>query len=248
MRVLVLGGTTEATALARALAGRVEFAPTLSLAGRTDRPAAQPIPARVGGFGGVAGLADYLRSEGIEAVVDATHPFAARMSEHAAQACREAGVPLVALTRPPWTPGPGDRWIDVPDMAGAVDALGEVPRTVFLTVGRLSLPAFAARPEHTYVVRTIDEPGEGPLPPRVRLIRARGPFAEEDEVALMRREGVDIVVSKNSGGEATSAKLAAARRLGLPVVMVRRPPRPETKQAHGVAEALGFLERHRRAP
>ncbi|WP_460447890.1 cobalt-precorrin-6A reductase [Alsobacter sp. SYSU BS001988] len=248
MRVMVLGGTTEASALARRLAGRPDIDAVLSLAGRTSAPAAAPLRTRVGGFGGPAGLADVLRRDGFDAVVDATHPFAAQMSRHAALACAETGTPLVVLTRPAWTPGEGDRWIEVPDMEQAVEALGPEPRTVFLTVGRLSLPAFAAAPQHRYVVRSIDPPDGLERLPRRELVLARGPFGVADEEELMRRTGVDMVVTKNSGGGATSAKLEAARRLGIPVVMVARPPAPDVPRLHDVEAVMAWLEAHRPAP
>lgn len=248
MRVLVLGGATEAAALARALAGRPDIDAVLSLAGRTGNPALPPIPWRIGGFGGVAGLEDYCRAGRIDAVIDATHPFAAQMSLHAVVACRELGLPLLVLTRPAWTPQPGDRWIEVDDMQAAVAALGSDPRTVFLTVGRLSLPAFAAAPRHRYVVRTIEVTGADFDVPHKTLITAQGPFGIEDELTLMRREGVDIVVTKNSGGAATEAKLHAARELGLPVITVRRPAGHGIEEVHDAASALAWLDAHRPAP
>jgi precorrin-6A/cobalt-precorrin-6A reductase len=248
MRLLILGGTTEASALARQLAGRSGIAPVLSLAGRTAAPVAPPVPYRVGGFGGVAGLETYLRAERIDAGVDAPHPFAARISAHAAQACASLRVPLVVLTRPPWVSVEGDRWSEVADAPAAVAVLGPVPRRVFLTVGRLSLPAFAAAPWHDYLVRTIDppDPAEG-LPPH-RLLLARGPFSVEDECALLERERIDTVVSKNSGGAATYAKIEAARRLRLPVIMIARPAMPAVRVVADVDAVLAWIEAHRPAP
>jgi precorrin-6A/cobalt-precorrin-6A reductase len=248
MRVLVLGGATEAAALARALADRTDIDAVLSLAGRTENPALPPIRWRIGGFGGVAGLEDYCGTERIDAVIDATHPFAAQMSRHAVAACRQLDLPLLVLTRPPWMPQAGDRWIEVDDMHAAVAALGSAPRSVFLTVGRLSLPAFAAAPQHRYVVRTIEVAGAGFDVPHKTLITAQGPFGVEDELALMRREGVEILVTKNSGGAATQAKLHAARDLGLTVVMVRRPAGDGVEEVHDVARALEWLDVHRPAP
>lgn len=248
MKILILGGTTEATALAQALAGRPDMAPVVSLAGRTQRPVLPSVGWRIGGFGGPEGLAAWLRSEKVAAVVDATHPFAARMCWNAAQACASTGVPLLRFGRPPWTAQPGDRWTDVPDMEAAVAALGPDPRHVFLTVGRLSLPAFAAAPQHLYLVRSIDAPQDLSMLPRHRLLLARGPFDAEAEEALMREEGVAVLVTKNSGGSATAGKIAAARRLGLPVVMVARPPRPATEEASDVEDVLAWLAAHRPAP
>jgi precorrin-6A/cobalt-precorrin-6A reductase len=248
MRILVLGGTTEASALARRLAGRPDIDAVLSLAGRTSAPAAAPLPTRIGGFGGVAGLVEALRRDGFDVVVDATHPFAVQTSRHAAQACAATGTPLVVFTRPAWTPGEGDRWIAVDGMESAVAALGPVPRTVFLTVGRLSLPAFAAAPQHRYVVRSIDAPDGLERLPRHDVVLARGPFGVAEEEGLMRRTGVEVLVTKNSGGDATSAKLEAARRLGLTVVMVARPPSPDVPRLHDLDAVMAWLEAHRPAP
>jgi precorrin-6A/cobalt-precorrin-6A reductase len=250
MRILILGGTTEASGLAAALAGQGRFQPLLSLAGRTSDPKPLPIPTRVGGFGGAEGLARFLRDERIEALIDATHPFAAVMSHNAARAADATGVPLLGLRRPPWTPRAGDRWREVADMGEAVRAIGEAPRRVFLTVGRLELRPFAAAPQHAYVVRTI-EPIDDALPvPNVIAIRDRAPFDEAAERALMAREGIEVLVTKNSGGAATYPKIAAARALGIPVVLVARPEKPEgVTEVAGVAGALAWLdERHGRAP
>jgi precorrin-6A/cobalt-precorrin-6A reductase len=250
MRILILGGTTEASGLAAALAGQGRFQPLLSLAGRTSDPKPLPIPTRVGGFGGAEGLARFLRDERIEALIDATHPFAAVMSHNAARAADATGVPLLALRRPPWTPRAGDRWREVTGMGEAVRAIGEAPRRVFLTVGRLELRPFAAAPQHAYVVRTI-EPIDDALPvPNVIAIRDRAPFDEAAERALMAREGIEVLVTKNSGGAATYPKIAAARALGIPVVLVARPEKPEgVTEVAGVAGALAWLdERHGRAP
>ncbi len=235
LRVIILGGTTEASALARRLAGEANIEPLLSLAGATRNPAPAPIPQRVGGFGGPEGLARFIKAERIDAVVDATHPFAARMSRNAVEACRATGTPLVVFTRPGWTKQEGDRWTEVADMEAAVDALGATRKSVFLTQGRLQLAHFARAPHHHYIVRSIDRPAEVDALPDCRLILARGPFALEDELALMREEKVEALVTKNSGGSATHAKIEAARALGVEVVIVARPP------VSG-AETLGKLE------
>jgi precorrin-6A/cobalt-precorrin-6A reductase len=247
MRILVLGGSSEASALARLLAGRPEIEATLSLAGRTAHPARAPIALRSGGFGGAAGLADYLTSREVEAVIDATHPFAARMSQNAKAACAQIGLPLVALTRPPWKPLAADHWIEVGDAMEAAAALGETARRAFLTVGRLSLPAFGAAPQHHYLIRAIDKPRELEALPRHELVLARPPFVMEDEQRLMLRAKIDILVSKNSGGAATYATIAAARQLRLPVVMIRRPEPAGTPVLHHPAEALAWIAHHRRA-
>ncbi len=241
MRLLILGGSSEASALVRHLAGDPAFSPVLSLAGRTRNPVLPPIPHRVGGFGGVAGLTDYLRREAVELVIDATHPFAERMSANAETACRTAGVPLAVFTRPPWRPQTGDRWREVAGAAEAALAIGALPRRVFLTVGRLQLDSFAAAPQHDYLIRSIDGP-EAPLAlPRHRLILARGPFSLEDELSLMKRQAIDCLITKNSGGEASRAKLDAARQLGLEVVLMRPPPRPAARIFHDLDSLVDFL-------
>ncbi|TCT08122.1 precorrin-6A reductase [Aquabacter spiritensis] len=224
--MLLLGGTGEARDLAGRLAARIDLSVILSLAGRTERPAAQPVPARSGGFGGVAGLVRYLADARIAAVVDATHPYADTISRHAALACAEAGVPRLVLRRAPWAPLAGDRWHTVADVADAITALGASPRRVFLAIGRNAVRGFEAAPQHAYLVRSVD-PVTPPLAvPDAGYLTARGPFALEDELALLRMHRIDAVVAKNSGGPATYAKIAAARRLGIEVLMLRRPDPP----------------------
>lgn len=241
MRVLVLGGTTEASKLARALVERADIEATLSLAGRTVDPAAQPIPTRIGGFGGVAGQAAWLREHRIDAVVDATHPFAAQISRHAAEAAKLTGTPIVAFVRPAWHREAGDRWIEVGDLDAAAAALGREPRRVLLTTGRLGLAHFEAAPHHHYLIRTIDHPGDLPGLPDHTLLLDRGPFDLGAERDLMRRERIGVVVTKNSGGTATYPKIVAARELGLPVVIVQPPLRPDVVQVHDVAAVFAFL-------
>lgn len=240
-RVLVLGGAAEARALAKRIALDSRLDGVVSLAGRTSAPAAQDLPVRVGGFGGVEGLARYLAEEGVERVVDATHPFAARISANAQAACARLGVPLIAYTRPPWTRVAGDRWTDVPDNAQAARALGAGPRRVFLTIGRLGVADFRAAPQHDYLLRVIDPPERDELPPRCDIIAARGPFDLDGEMALMREWRVEVVVTKNSGGAATYAKIEAARRLGLEVVMIAPPPRLGVAVVHELDAAMAFL-------
>jgi precorrin-6A/cobalt-precorrin-6A reductase len=248
LRLLILGGTAEASALAGAIAGRPDIDAMLSLAGRTQRPAPSPVPTRIGGFGGVAGLRAYLEAARIGAVVDAAHPFAAQMSRHAAEACAAAKLPLLIFTRPPWERVDGDRWIDVATMAEAAQALGPVPCNVFLTQGRQQLAAFAAAPQHRYLVRAIEPPDDIDALPHHRLILARGPFCLVDEEALMRAQNIEFLVSKNSGGGATYAKIEAARNLGLTIVMVRRPDKPDVEQAIQLETALAWIEAHRAPP
>ena len=223
MNVLILGGTTEASAIARDLAGDARFRPVLSLAGRTRAPVPPPVPWRSGGFGGVAGLAAYLSEHAVDALLDATHPFAARISRNATAAAALAGVPLLAVLRPAWAAVPGDRWTAVPGMAAAAAALGPAPRRVLLTIGQQELAPFAAAPWHDYLVRSVDPPEAGLLPPGARTLAARGPFREADELRLLAAERIEVIVTKNSGGTATAGKLAAARALGVDVVMVERP-------------------------
>lgn len=242
VKALILGGTTEATALAKRLAGHPRIDARVSLAGRTKNPVLPPLPTRIGGFGGVEGLADYLRAESIQAVVDATHPFADQISANAAKACAQAGVPLRVLTRPAWVAGPGDRWIGVADMDAAALALRDLGDTVFLTIGRQEVAAFEAMPDKRYLIRAVDPPEPMPSLPRMSLILDRGPFTLEGELALMRGERIEVVVSKNSGGRATDAKLVAARKLGLPVVMVERPAGNGVAELHDVDAAVGWLE------
>jgi precorrin-6A/cobalt-precorrin-6A reductase len=239
-RILLLGGTTEATQLARALADAGADA-TFSYAGRTRVPGAQPLPTRVGGFGGVAGLVDYLRETSITHVIDATHPFAAQMSANAVAACGETGVALCALERAPWISAPGDAWTLVPDVAAAVAALPESPARVFLAIGRQNLAAFSDKPQHLYLLRLVDEP-TAPLPlPDTEVLVSRGPFTLADDLALMREYRIDLVVAKNAGGESARAKLDAARALGLPVILIDRPGIPPRRVCRSVTEVLDWL-------
>jgi precorrin-6A/cobalt-precorrin-6A reductase len=248
LRILILGGTTQASALGHALAGRKDIAPLLSLAGRTQNPAPSPIQTRIGGYGGAEGLAAFLRAENIDALIDATHPFAARMSANAQQAAAQTGIPLLTFSRPAWTPEPGDDWTEVATMAQAVAALGTTPRRVFLTQGRLQLAAFGAAPQHFYLVRAIDVPAELALLPHHAFISARGPFTLDGERELMRAQKIEILVSKNSGGEATAAKLVAARELHIPVILVARPPARDGAEAATLREVLDWIEAHRPTP
>jgi precorrin-6A/cobalt-precorrin-6A reductase len=241
MRVLILGGTTEARRLAERLASRADLDVTLSLAGRTSNPVPHPVPVRIGGFGGAQGLADHLASERIDRLIDATHPYAAQMSANAVQAARLAGVPLLALRRPAWRQVAGDRWTEVVDTPAAARALGEAPRRVFLALGRNEIAAFAAAPQHHYLVRSVD-PVEPPLAvPSATYIQARGPFREEDDRALLAAHRIDVVVSKNSGGDAAYGKIAAARTLGIAVILLRRSDLPAVPAVETVDDAVAWL-------
>jgi precorrin-6A/cobalt-precorrin-6A reductase len=241
-RILILGGTAEARELAARLAQRRDLAVTLSLAGRTANPAAQPVPVRIGGFGGAEGLARHLAAEGIDALIDATHPYAAIMSANAAAAAQAARVPLLALRRPPWVPVAGDRWVEVADVRAAVEALGDARRRVFLALGRKELAPFTDAPQHHYLVRSVD-PVEPPLAvPSASYIEARGPFTEAGDRALLTAHAIEIVVAKNSGGSATYGKIAAARALVLPVIMLRRPPLPEVASVETIEKVAAWID------
>lgn len=241
LRILILGGTGEARRLAERLAGEAAVAPILSLAGRTQNPLLPSIACRISGFGGVAGLVSYLEKEAVALVVDATHPFAEQMSAHAEAACREVRVPLVLLTRPPWKKREADNWQEVENVDAAVGALGSEPRRVFLTLGRLQLPAFEAAPQHHYLIRSIDAPEPAPNLPDHRVLLARGPFSFDDELKLLKEEKIDILVTKNSGGQATYAKIEAARSCRIPVILIQPPARADTPKVYDVEDALRFI-------
>lgn len=211
-----------------------------SYGGRTRAPADQPLPTRIGGFGGVSGLADCIRRERITHVIDATHPFAAEMSRHAVQACAQTGTPLIALERAPWTKGPGDNWIEVADVTAAVAALPETPAKMFLAIGRQHIAPFTTKPQHTYTLRFVDPP-EAPLPFAADVIVSRGPFTFDGELELMRTRGIAWIVARNSGGDGARAKIDAARMLGLPVIMIARPKLPERLRVESVAEIMQWL-------
>ncbi|MFK0161429.1 cobalt-precorrin-6A reductase [Rhizobium sp. NPDC090279] len=221
-RILILGGTTEARALAAVLAARADLDVVLSLAGRTADPAPQPVPVRSGGFGGAEGLARYVSDEAIDLVIDATHPFAARISANAAQAAAQCDVTAFALRRPAWTAVEGDDWLSVHSVSQAVAALGAAPLRIFLATGRQEAHQANAAPQHHYWVRSVD-PVEPPLTvPHVSYIHSRGPFRLADELDVLQRHGIEVVVAKNSGGDATYAKIEAARHLGIKVIMIER--------------------------
>jgi precorrin-6A/cobalt-precorrin-6A reductase len=247
MRVLVLGGTTEASALAKLLAGDPRFDAILSLAGRTSNPTPQPLATRVGGFGGIEGLVRWLRAEKADTVIDATHPYAAQMSAHAVAACKQVDVPLGSIVRPPWKRQEDDSWRIVPTAEAAAAALGKMPLRVFLSLGRQDLHAFTSAPQHRYLARTIEAPEQTALPPNIRILQARGPFDRDSEAKLLSEQEVDVIVSKNSGGTATYAKIEAARELDLPVIMIARPDKPTGHVLGSPAEAVAWLA-HDRAP
>lgn len=235
--VLILGGTGEARRLAAALTGG-GFRVISSLAGRVADPVLPPGEVRVGGFGGPEGLAGYVRANRVDVVVDATHPFAARISASAAA----AGVPLLLLRRPGWTAGPGDVWHRVPALDAAAAFIARSPfERVFLTTGRQGLGAFADLADRWFLVRSVD-PIAPPHPPRLESLLDRGPFSVDGEIALLRSYTIQLLVTKDSGGDMTAAKLTAARRLGLPVLMVDRPPvTPGVPVVANVEDAVTFL-------
>ena len=270
LTVLVLGGTSEARALAARLAGQPGVRVISSLAGRVRDPAIPAGEVRVGGFGGAAGLADWTRTEGVNAVVDATHPFAETISAHAVAACARTGLPLLRLTRPGWQPQPGDDWHQVGSLAEAATILPSLGQRVFLTTGRQGLSAFAAPPSAAppsaappsaappsaappsaappsaalaglwFLIRCVDPPS-GAMPANREVLLARGPYTRDAEHALMRRFAIDVLVTKNSGGSLTEGKLAAARDLGIPVVVVRRPDPSAAPSTYGVDDAVSWV-------
>ncbi|GHE24748.1 cobalt-precorrin-6A reductase [Streptomyces vinaceus] len=229
--VLVLGGTTEARRLAQALAGDPSYRVTTSLAGRVSAPVLPPGEVRIGGFGGPGGLAAWITAHRVTHLVDATHPFAERMSFNAAEAQALAGVPLLALRRPGWTPRPGDDWTFADSLDDAAERLPGLGARAFLTTGRMGLHTFAHLTDTWFLARSVDPPA-APVPPQLEVLLDRGPFTLEGERELIARHRIDVLVTKDSGGRATAPKLTAAREAGIPVLVVRRPPVPE-----GVAQA-----------
>ena len=243
-RLLILGGTADAVSLAEAavaqLGDRIEV--ITSLAGRTRAPVVPDGRVRTGGFGGSEGLAAYLRDSAIDLLIDATHPFAARISRHATAACLAAGTPRLVLGRPAWCRRAGDDWREVPDIEAAARALRCLGRRAFLTVGRRDIAAFSCLRETWFLVRLIEPPADELPLAAYEIVLGRGPFTRAAEAALMTEHGIEVLVTKASGGAATEAKLAAARSLGLPVVMVRRPPPPVGQAARRVEDAVSWLE------
>ncbi|MER6563002.1 cobalt-precorrin-6A reductase [Streptomyces sp. NPDC001027] len=250
MHVLILGGTTEARRLAELLHGTPGLELTSSLAGRVASPRLPPGEVRVGGFGGSEGLTAWLRERAVDALIDATHPFAGTISFHAARAAATAHVPLLALRRPGWVPVEGDRWHEADSLEHAARLLPALGRRVFLTTGRMGLPAFADLDELWFLVRSVDAP-EAPRPAHGEILLDRGPFTLDGERELLRRHRIDVVVTKDSGGAATAPKLTAAREAGLPVVVVRRPAVPQgvpevgdpARAARWVTERLALAPR-----
>jgi precorrin-6A/cobalt-precorrin-6A reductase len=240
IRALILGGTGEANRLAEQIA-RERIDAVYSYAGRTQVPLGHALPVRIGGFGGAAGLADFIRLERITHVIDATHPFAADMSRSAVTACAATAIPLIALERAPWCKVPGDNWIEVSDIAAAVAALPDARARVFLAIGRQHLLPFGAKPQHAYTLRFVDPPEKAPPLPNAQVVISRGPFTLAGERELMRARDIEWVVARNSGGTGARAKIDAARELDLPVVMIARPESPERPSVATIQEVLAWL-------
>ncbi|HTQ70390.1 MAG TPA: cobalt-precorrin-6A reductase [Acidocella sp.] len=239
-RVLLLGGTTEASRMASVLA-EAGVEAIFSYAGRTENPLPQPLAQRIGGFGGVDGLAAYLRENAITHVIDATHPFAAQMSRNAVCACAQTGVKLLALERTAWVPGPDDDWRSVDTLEAAAAALPPAPGRIFLAIGKQGLSAFATRPEQFYLLRLVDAPAF-PLPlPNTEIVLDRGPFTLANDLALLRRHRISLIIAKNAGGEGARAKLDAARALRLPVLMISRPALPARESVATPQAVLQWL-------
>ncbi len=242
-RVLILGGTGEAFVLAQILDKAGGFAIISSLAGRTRTPTIPPGLLRSGGFGGVTGLLKYLRDEAIEAVVDATHPYAARISNSAAKACKTLNLPHVQLVRPAWQKQAEDHWISVASVVDATESLRESGfERIFLTIGRQELKPFATMKDRWFLLRVIDEPKTPLGLENCEIVLGRGPFDTDAEAKLMKQHRVDAIVTKNSGGTATYGKIEAARRLKLPVVVVQRPAAEETDSVATPDEAAKWLK------
>jgi precorrin-6A/cobalt-precorrin-6A reductase len=243
-RLLILGGTGEARALAQAVVEAMpKLAITTSLAGRTRDPLIPPGEVRIGGFGGVDGLLHYLEENGVTLLVNATHPFAAEMSAHALAAHRASGIPLLRLLRPAWEREPEDSWIPALDVAAAAEICRGHGKRIFLSLGAKDLSQFAGTTKPHFLVRLVDAPASLPLA-RYEIVAARGPFTVADERALMAQHGIDLIVTKNSGGDATHAKIAVARELGIPVVMIQRPEialHPESDVAASLEATLGWI-------
>ena len=241
-RLLILGGTGDAIALAARAAGLPGLSVVSSLAGRTRSPRMPEGDLRVGGFGGANGLAGYLRDENIDLIVDATHPFAAQITANAATACDDAERPLLALRRPQWHPEPDDRWVEVDSVAESAITAGNHGSRIFVTVGRTEFGPFRDRPDLWLLVRLMETAAEPLGIADGVTVVARGPFDAEDEVCLMTEHRIDCVVTKNAGGDATYGKIAAAQSLGLPVIMVRRPTAPETEAVETIEAAIDWLK------
>lgn len=244
LRILLLGGTTEATSLADRLAREKSIAATLSLAGRTANPIASPLPHRIGGFGGIEELVDYLKRENVDLLVDATHPFAARISSNAIAASTEAGIPLLAIERPPWTRVAGDDWDEHDSIDAAIAVLPDEPEDIFSGLGRQSIAALSKAPQHRYVIRVVDAIEPPSSLPHATIIAARGPFRTADDIRLFEHHGIRHVLAKNAGGAAAYSKIEAARHLGIKVHIVRRPAIASRLTVASVEDAMTWITAH----
>lgn len=235
-----MGGTSEASALANRLAALQKDA-IFSYAGRTQTPRPQPLPMRVGGFGGSDGLADYIRSQKIRHIIDATHPFAAQMSRNAEIAAAATGARLLRFERPPWQSQQEDDWQQVPDLAAAKQALPVNPAHIFLAIGRQFVAPFLTNTRHVFLLRFVDQP-DTPLPDHARLVIDTGPFTFENDLSLLQQHGITHIVAKNSGGSGARAKLDAARHLGIKVILVDRPAPGTAAVLHNIEDAVKWLD------
>ncbi|MEM7726589.1 MAG: cobalt-precorrin-6A reductase [Cyanobacteria bacterium P01_A01_bin.45] len=239
--LLILGGTGEASKLAIQAINIPNLNVELSVAGSTSGAGNQPGVTRVGGFGGVSGLIEYLRDRSIDILVDATHPFAAQISTHGYIAAKELDIPRLMLIRPSWKKLPSDNWVEVNNIQEAVNILGEKSQRVFLTVGRKQLPHFSQLPNIWFLMRLIEPPQNNHIIPRGLMIFEKGSFNLNNELQLLSKYQIDTVVSKNSGGDATYPKIAAARSLGVKVVMINRPPLPTGEKVTTIQEVIQWL-------
>ena len=238
--LLILGGTTEASALAQIIS-KTTINARLSYAGRVSRLRPSPIAKRVGGFGGISGLLEYLKSEQITHVIDATHPFASQMSKNAIEACSMAKIPLAALTRPAWQEKKGDNWINVPNLEAAAEHLKQPKKNVLLAIGRQNLVLFYTQPQHNYILRLVDPPDKPLKFPDHSINISRGPFTIKNDTALFKNHKIDLVVAKNSGGSGAYSKIEVARNLGVSVVMIDRPKIPSRKEIFQTDSVLNWV-------
>ena len=241
-KILILGGTGDAVKLAAKLATIPEIEVISSLAGRTRKPAALVGQVRIGGFGGATGLANYLQENSIDILIDATHPCAGQITCNGAIASQLANILHLMLVRPQWEKVTGDNWIEVESVEAAVQAIPELVKRVFITSGRQQLEPFLQRSHIWYLMRSIDPP-DIELP-NSKVLLDRGPFNLEQERKLLQDYQIEAIVSKNSGGRATYAKIIAARELDIPVIMVQRPTRPEGEKVSDIEEAIAWLSSH----
>ena len=240
-RLLILGGTGDAARLAAQTVDIAGLETITSIAGRTNQPSGVASEIRIGGFGGAAGLVEYLQMMNIDLVIDATHPFAAQISWNAAQAAETVGIPLLMIVRPAWARISLDDWIEVESIQAAVAAIPATVERIFLTIGRQQLAPFAILTDRWCLMRSIDPPStDTPLPPG-KMLLDRGPFSLAQERQLLQEHRIQAIVSKNSGGDATYAKIIAARELGIPVVMVQRPMMPQGDKVGDVMGGIDWL-------